>query len=157
VIELEQMVVEVQVRFDAPPPDVFALLHDVERMAGLGPEHRSATWTSPTTFTGRNRIEDLGLDWQVSCWVVDDQPPTSFAWTVGPPDHPSATWSYGLRADGPGTLVTQRMQHGPGETYLRIFCEQNPDKTERAIARRARELERNMTTVLEAAAALLQR
>lgn len=150
------MVVEVQARFDAPPQVVYELLHDVERMAGLGPEHASASWTSPTTFAGRNRIDDLGLDWEVSCWVVEDQPPTSFAWTVGPPDHPSATWRYALRPDGTGTLVTQRMEHGPGETYLRVFCEQHPDKTERAVARRSEELRRNMTTVLEAAAALLR-
>ena len=150
------MVVEVRVRFDAPPDEVFALLHDVERMAGLGPEHASATWTSPTTFTGRNRIAELGLDWEVSCWVVDDRPPTSFAWTVGPPDAPSATWTYELAPDGTGTVVTQRMQHGPGVTYLRIFCEQNPDKTERAVARRSRELQQNMTTVLTAAAELLR-
>ena len=156
VVELEQMAVEVQVRFDARPDVVFALLHDVERMAGLGPEHESATWTSATTFTGRNRIEDLGLNWEVSCWVVDDRPPTSFAWTVGPPDSPSATWRYSLGPDGDGTVVTQRMEHGPGETYLRIFCEQRPDKAERAIARRSEELRQNMTTVLEAAAELLR-
>jgi hypothetical protein len=42
VIELEEPAVEVQARFDVPPAEVQALLPDVERMAGLGPEHRSA-------------------------------------------------------------------------------------------------------------------
>jgi hypothetical protein len=27
-----------------PPQDIFALLTDVERMVGLGPEHRVARW-----------------------------------------------------------------------------------------------------------------
>ena len=155
VVVLENMVVEVQHRFDAPPDEVFALLHDVERMAGLGPEHDRATWTGPATFTGTNCRPDLDLRWEVTCFVIADSPPHEFAWTVGPPDHPSATWSYRLEPDGGGTLVTQRMVHGPGTTYLRVFCTQQPDKAQRAVARRAAELEQNMTAVLRTAASLL--
>lgn len=153
-IELEQLVVEVRQRFDAPPADVYDLLHDVERMAGLGPEHESATWTSPTTFTGRNRLGELA--WEVPCFVIADEPPHRFAWTVGPAPEHGSTWTYELQQDGLGTLVIQRMQHGPGHTYLREFCEQRPDKAERAIARRSEELRSNMTVVLAAAAELLR-
>jgi hypothetical protein len=47
------------------------------------------------------------------------------------------------------------MTHGPGTTYLRIFCEQHPEKADRAMARRAEELRQNMTAVLSRAAELL--
>src|SRR4051794_6426350 len=154
-MDLEQMAVEVRQHFDAPPGDVFALLRDVERMAGLGPEHHSATWTSPTTFTGRNRFGDT--EWEVPCVVVLDEPPTAFGWTVGPPEEPASTWTYRIEPSGEGTLVTQRFVLGPGKSRLRHYCAREPEKAERFIAWRTEALRDNMTTVLQAAAKLLGR
>jgi hypothetical protein len=153
---LLDMVVEVEHRFAAAPEQVFALLSDVEAMAGLGPEHEQAIWTdaSRTAFTGRNRMGDAV--WEVPCFVVEDSAPTRFAWTVGPVSSPSATWSYDLWPDGDGTLVRQRFAHGPGPTYLRGYVEQHPDRAERAIAGRAEMLRANMLTVLAAADARLR-
>lgn len=154
VIDVERMVVEVQQHFDAPPDAVYALLHDVERMAGLGPEHVTATWTSPTTFLGINRGSTI--EWDTVSFVTVDEPPRWFAWAVGDPEVPGSTWAYTLEPDGDGTLVTQRMQHGPGHTFLREFCEAEPDRAEKAIARRSEQLRQNMATVLRRAAELLQ-
>lgn len=152
-IELDKMAVEVQQRFDAPPEDVFALLHDVERMAGLGPEHHTATWTSPTTFTGQNRFGDT--EWEVPCVVVLDEPPTAFGWTVGPPEEPASTWTYRIEPDGDATVVTQRFALGPGRSRLRHYCALEPEKAQSFIAWRTEGLRANMATVLQAAAALL--
>lgn len=146
------MVVEVQVRFDAPPAEVFALLHDVERMAGLGPEHERAAWVSPTLFTGWNRSGDH--TWETPCHVTVDDPPRCFAWTVGTPGRQSSTWTYLLTPDGDGTLVQQRFQHGPGPSGLRDAVVRKPERAEQYVEHRRAALRENMTTVLTAAAAL---
>ena len=152
-VELEQMVVEVEQRFDAAPAEVFALLHDVERMAGLGPEHTKAAWVSPVLFTGWNSRG--GHEWETPCHVVVDEPPRAFGWTVGTPGRQSSTWTYELEPDGDGTLVRQRFQHGPGPSGLRDAVESQPDRAEEWMARRGKGLRRNMTTVLQQAAQLL--
>ncbi|MGZ6793113.1 MAG: SRPBCC family protein, partial [Mycobacteriales bacterium] len=68
-MDLSAMTVEVSHRFAAAPADVYALLTDVARMAGLGPEHQAARWTDAgrTRFTGVNRLGDR--QWQVTCVV----------------------------------------------------------------------------------------
>ncbi len=152
------MVVEVVEVLPAPPARVFALLTDVERMAGLGPEHSHAQWRDDrrgvgAVFVGSNERDGRG--WNVPCHVVEHEPATRFAWSTGDPEQPSATWSYQLEPVEGGTLVTQVFRHGPGFTYLRRFVEKYPEREQELVAGRAAELEQNMRRVLRAAAALL--
>ena len=148
---LEEMHVEVQVHLDAPPEQVFALLSDVERMAGLGPEHAEARWVdggpaAGAAFVGRNVRE--GREWELPCRVTAYDPPRRFAWDVGDDAAPTAYWSYDLVADGSGTRVTQVMRHGPGFSFLRKYVERYPDRADELVEHRSRELEANMRTVL---------
>lgn len=151
--------VEVRERFAAPRERVFDLLVDVARMAGLGPEHVEARWRDGdgpalgAVFLGRNARGDL--EWEVPCTVVALDRPSSFGWTVGDPAQPTTTWTYDLRDDGDGTVVVQRVEHGPGRSYLRQVCEQQPERAEQLVDGRARELEADMRSVLRAAAAQL--
>ncbi len=152
------MTVEVVEVLPAPPERVFALLTDVERMAGLGPEHNAARWVDDrrgvaAVFYGANERD--GMTWEVPCRVVEHQPPARFAWTTGDPDLPSAIWSYALAPVDGGTQVTQRFRHGAGFTYLRRAVEKRPEQAEQYVAGRAAELERNMRTTLRAAARLV--
>ncbi len=148
------MVVEVEHRFASAPETVYALLTDVERMAELGPEHRAAQWLDGVTFTGRNTMGDR--TWEVTCHVIERDPPRTFAWTVGDVASPSSTWSYVLTPDGAGTLVRQRFAHGPGFSFLRAYVERDPDAAAPVITGRAQHLQANMLTVLRAAEALLR-
>jgi uncharacterized protein YndB with AHSA1/START domain len=157
-VNLEDVAVEVQVVLPAPPERVFALLTDVEAMGGLGPENVRSQWRDErrgvgAAFTGANRRGELA--WEVPCLVVEHVPPSRFAFTTGDPERPSATWSYELAPVEGGTLVTQRFRHGPGDTALRRYVEQRPDRAEQAVARRIAELEQGMRTTLAAAARLL--
>jgi uncharacterized protein YndB with AHSA1/START domain len=155
---IAEMVVTVEELLPASPEAVFALLTDVERMGGLGPENVRSRWVDDrrgvgAVFRGYNSRGDLA--WDVPCRVVEHVPPTRFAWTTGNPEHPSATWSYELAPVEGGTLVTQTFRHGDGFTYLRAAAERRPEKEEEYVADRAEELERNMLATLRAAAKLL--
>ena len=63
-MRLGELAVEVQEVLPAAPERVFALLTDVERVAGLGPEHRQATWAGEdrgvgAVFIGLNLVSDI--------------------------------------------------------------------------------------------------
>ena len=156
---VDDMAVEVRELLPAPPERVWALLTDVERMAGLGPEHVRAVWLDDergvgARFRGDNERDGLGA-WDVPCTVVASDPPHRFAWTTGSPSAPSGTWSYDLEEADGGTLVVQRFAHGPGFTFVRQAAERRPERAEVYVAKRSAELEANMRSVLQAAAALL--
>lgn len=152
------MTVVVEEVLPGPRERVFALLSDVERTAGLGPENVRTTWQDErrgvgAVFTGVNRNGDR--EWEVPCTVVVHDPPARFGWTTGDPDRPSATWTYELHdADG-GTRVVQRFRHGPGFTYLRRVVEKHPERAQELVDGRAAQLEQGMRTTLQAAARLL--
>jgi uncharacterized protein YndB with AHSA1/START domain len=153
------MAVEMTATVDAPIDRVWALLSDVERMAGLGPEHVAAAWvtTGPATgarFTGVNRRG--GFSWDVTCVITDCRPPEYLEWTVGDaPDH-SSTWSYSL-SEGPrgSTVVVQRFHHGPGFSYVRQRVDRAPDDAGAVITGRSAMLREGMEATLAAAARLL--
>jgi len=158
-VDLTSMAVEVTVRFDAPPDVVWRLLTDVERMAGLGPEHVRARWLTPgpavgARFEGWNRIGDR--EWDVVCVVTACRPPGFIEWNVGEGRLPSSTWSYTLATDAGGcTQVTQRFRHGPGVSGVSQYVEQNPEHATQIVASRSDTLRTNMIATLEAAARLL--
>jgi uncharacterized protein YndB with AHSA1/START domain len=120
-VVLEDVAVEVNELLPAPPHEVWALLTDVGRMGGLGPENTRSQWESPdrgvgAVFRGWNELGGLAYD--VPCTVVAWDPPRAFGYAVGDPALPSAAWSYDLVEAEGGTRVTQRFQHGPGRTTL---------------------------------------
>jgi uncharacterized protein YndB with AHSA1/START domain len=131
---VSDMHVEVTHRFDAPVDLVWRLLSDVERMAGLGPEHFAATWDGEqrgvgATFLGKNRRD--GFEWEVPCFVTEYAPPRRFAWTVLEPENPSSRWSYTLSSDDDGTIVVQRFEHGPNYSFIRLWARNGRQKPSR--------------------------
>ena len=158
-VDLTSMAVEVAVRFDAPRPAVWDLLTDVERMAGLGPEHFRARWLSPAPevgarFEGWNRIGDH--EWDVVCVVTACLRPEHIEWQVGEGPLPSSIWSYALAEESDGSsLVTQRFRHGPGTSGVSAAVERHPEQADRIVAHRSETLRTNMVSTLEAAARLL--
>jgi uncharacterized protein YndB with AHSA1/START domain len=157
-IDLTTMAVEVIVPFPKPPEPVWDLLTDVERMAGLGPEHVRARWLTPgpavgARFEGTNRIGDH--EWDVICVVTECRPPQLIQWNVGEGPFPSSTWTYVLTPEGQGsTLVTQRFRHGPGVSGVSKAIELHGDRARQIVEHRTEMLRTNMISTLEAAARL---
>ena len=156
---LTSMAIEVSVVFDAPIDAVWALVSDVERIAGLGPEHVAAAWNTsgPATgarFTGVNRRGDF--EWSVPCTVTACIPRACIEWTVGDLVAPSSIWSYELEEspDG-GTIVVERFRHGPGFSYVRMSIDRAPHEANAIIESRCASLRTGMEATLAAARRLL--
>ncbi len=155
---LESMSAEVTHHFAAPIAAVWALLADIERMAGLGPEHTAAAWATAergvgARFDGTNKRDDM--EWTVPCFVTEWAPPLRFAWAVLDRENPSSVWSYTLREVDGGTVVVQRFEHGPNYSFIRLWAEEQPDKAEEIIERRTQMLSDDMRTTLANAERLL--
>lgn len=156
---LAGMAVEVNAIFDAPIDEVWALLSDVERMGGLGPEHYAAAWdtTGPAIgagFTGWNR--NGAMEWFVHCVMTECRPPEFVEWTVGDVPMQSSTWSYELTKDpGGSTVVVQRFHHGPGFSYVRQRVDQKPERAQDVIDGRSAMLRESMQATLTAAGLVL--
>ena len=158
---LSVMKVEVSHHFNAPIGAVRALLSDVERMAGLGPEHVEAHWLGQergvgAQFSGKNRRGDDV--WEVPCHVTECDRPTRFSWTVLEPENPSSRWCYILAEEGTGTLVVERFEHGPNYSFTRIWAEEHPAQASSIISERADTLRADMSaTLVNAERVLLSR
>lgn len=158
-MRVDEMVVTVQELLPAPPETVFALLTDVERMGGLGPENVRSVWQDDrrgvgAVFVGSNVSSER--TWDVPCTVVAHDPPRRFGWLVGNPELPSATWTYDLEPADGGSLVTQVFRHGPGRSFVRAAVTREPDAEEQHVAARAADLEAGMRATMQAAARLLR-
>jgi len=154
-VDLSEMVVEVTQWFTAPISEVWALLSNVERMAGLGPEHVEAHWLDPgpmvgARFTGKNCRD--GFEWEVPCHIIECDPPLRLTWTVLEPENPSSVWSYSLTPEREGTSVVQRFCHGPNYSFIRLWAEEQPERAAEIVRVRMDGLRADMKATLVNAA-----
>ena len=145
-------VVAAQIYIEAPPERVWRLVSDIYLMPGLSAELQEVAWLDGVTgpalghrFTGRNANAVLG-SWETVSTIVECDEPRRFAWAVGDPGHPSTTWRFSLRPDGAdpdiaGTVLEQWMQMGPGRSGLSLAIDAMPDKEQKLVFVRLRELE----------------
>ena len=143
-------VVAVQILIEAPPERVWSLVSEIGLMAELSPELQEVTWLDGVTgpaaghrFTGRNAHPAMG-EWETVSTVTECHPPHRFAWAVGDPGHPAATWRFTLKPDGNGTLLEQWYQMGPARSGLNIAIDAMPDKEAKIVFVRLREHEASM-------------
>ncbi len=104
-------VVAVQILVDAPPGRVWDLVSEIALMAELSSELQEVAWLDGATgpaaghrFTGRNAHPAMG-EWETVSTVTECDRPRRFAWAVGDPEDPSATWRFTVTPDGAGTLL----------------------------------------------------
>jgi uncharacterized protein YndB with AHSA1/START domain len=159
-------VVEVSMRIDASPEDVWDLVTNVSRVPEFSPEVVRATWVEGgpqepvihARFAGTNKLADF--EWTRVCTVVAADRPRVFAYTVGDrfDGSPSGTWTFECEADEEGTVVRQRFAHAPeGRSGTRLLAEQDPAKAAAIIETRRGILERGMASTLEAIKNVLER
>jgi hypothetical protein len=153
--------VAAQIYIEAPPERLWPLVSDIHLMPGLSTELQEVSWLDGVTgpalghrFAGRSANAALGR-WETISTIVTCDEPRCFAWAVGDPGHPMATWRFSLRPDGAGTLLEQEARMGPGRSGLSLAIDAMPDKEAKIVFVRLREweagLKRNLATIKEMA------
>jgi hypothetical protein len=147
--------VEVGIWIDAAPQRVWALVADVALMPSLSSELQSIEWldgaVAPSVgarFVGRSRHEVMG-EWETTSQVIEFAPERAFAWAVGEPALPTAVWRFRLEPENGGTQLSEWTQMGPGRSGLSLAIDRMPEKEQKIVFVRLRELEHNMTVTLE--------
>jgi uncharacterized protein YndB with AHSA1/START domain len=148
--------VAAEIYVDAPPERVWPLVSDIFLMPGLSAELRQVEWLGGAAgpalghrFSGRNANPVLG-EWETVSTIVACDEPRCFAWAVGDPDHPSTTWRFTLRPDGPGTVLEQWARLGPGRSGLNLAIDAMPEKERKIVFVRLRDIEAGLTANLAA-------
>lgn len=146
--------VEVPIVIAAPPERVWELVSDIGLIPRTSPELQSVEWLDGRSgpglgarFAGHNKHEVFG-EWSTVSVVVEYEPPRVFAWAVGDPDCPSAIWRFSLESQADGTLLRQWVQVGPGRSGLSFAIDRMPEKEQKIVFVRLRELETNMNSTL---------
>jgi uncharacterized protein YndB with AHSA1/START domain len=148
--------VEVPIEIDAPPERVWAIVSDIAVMPGASSELQAVEWLDGRSgpglgarFAGHNRHQALG-EWSTVSVIVEYDPPHLFAWAVGDPEWPSAIWRFNLEPRDGGTVLRQWVQVGPGRSGLSYAIDRMPDKEQKIVFVRLRELETSMGATLAA-------
>lgn len=147
--------VEVRTQIAAPPDRVWRVVSDIEVMPGASPELQAVEWLDGASgpklgarFTGRNQNPARG-EWTTTSQIVEFEPERVFSWAVEDPANPSALWRFRLEPKDDGTELSEWMQMGPGRSGVSDLIEQKPDKEQKIVFVRLRDLERNITATLD--------
>ncbi|WP_028923754.1 SRPBCC family protein [Pseudonocardia acaciae] len=140
----------------APPERVWEIVSDIRLMPELSQELCSVEWLDGATgpevgnaFLGRNKHEALG-EWETTSYVIECTAPEVFAWAVTDVTNPSSIWRFTLRAEDGGTRLTQWTQMGPARSGLSRAIDRMPEKEQKIVFVRLRELEAGMIGTLAA-------
>ena len=131
---------------------MWGLVSDIFLMPGLSSELQEVAWLDGVTgpavghrFTGRNAHPAMG-EWETVSTVTECNPPHRFAWAVGDPAHPSATWRFTLQARRGRHAARAVVADGAGPIRPVLRHRRMPDKEEKIVFVRLREFETGMTT-----------
>ncbi|WP_199182871.1 SRPBCC family protein [Mycobacterium sp. 4858] len=148
--------VEASTWIDADPARVWSLVSDIKLMPTLSNELQAVEWAEGADaprvgacFIGHNEHEAFG-QWSSSSQIVACHEPREFAWAVGDPTNPAATWRFRLTPRDGGTALSYWMQMGPGRSGLSVAIESMPDKEQKIVFVRMREFEAAMGKTLAA-------
>ncbi|MDI5977963.1 SRPBCC family protein [Amycolatopsis magusensis] len=147
--------IEQRIRIEAPPRRVWELVSDIGLLPSLSTELQAVEWLDDggpalgARFRGRNKHPSFG-EWETTSHVVGYEPERTFAWAVQDPKTPSASWRFSLEAQDGGTELSQWMQMGPGPSGLSSAIESMPDKEQKIVFVRLRELEKAILANLDA-------
>jgi len=148
--------VEASTWIDADPARVWDVVSDIQLMPTFSDELQSVEWAEGfdkprvgARFVGHSEHDALG-QWSTTSQIVAFDRSREFAWVVGEPDNPSATWRFLLTPRDGGTSLSYWMQMGPGRSGLSMAIDSMPDKEEKIVFVRMREFETAISKTLAA-------
>lgn len=144
-------------RIAADPERVWGLVSDITLMPPVSNELQAVEWADGAdgpavgaAFLGHNRHPSIG-EWTTRSQIIACDRPHEFAWAVGEPSDPAATWRFRLAPDPSDhqvTTLTYTAQLGPGRSGLSLAIEAMPEKEQTIVFVRLREFETALTTTL---------
>ena len=138
---MDRPTVSVSTDVAAPARRVWQLVTDVALMPQFSDELQSAQWTDGgvprlgAQVTGTNTHPAMGT-WTTQSSVVECDAPRTFAWAVGDPAAPAATWRFELSDTADGTLLRYTVEIGPGRSGVTIMIEREPQRRSELVAHR---------------------
>ncbi|MGC7096468.1 SRPBCC family protein [Amycolatopsis lurida] len=147
--------IEQRIRIAAPPERVWDLVSDIQLYPRFSSELQTVEWLDEggpgigARFVGRNEHPSFGK-WETTSYVVGYEPRRTFAWAVSDPATPSASWRFTLEPREDGTELSQWMQMGPGPSGLSFAITRMPEKEQKIVFVRLRELENAILANLQA-------
>lgn len=146
----------------APPRRVWELVTDITLMPQFSPELQRVEWTGGADgpflgarFTGVNQNPAIG-EWTTMSTVIEFEPPRLFAWAVGDPQNPAATWRFDIEPAPAGSVVRYTAQIGPGPSGVTMLIEREPGRAAEIVARRLADLSAAMSATLAGIGAIAE-
>ncbi len=158
---MDRPTVSVSTDVAAPPQRVWPFVTDIALMPRFSDELQSVAWADGgpprlgALFTGTNTHPAIGT-WTTQSCVVDCDPPRVFAWAVGDPSAPAATWRFDLSETGDGTLLLYTVVIGPGRSGVSVMIEREPQRRTEIVAHRLGVFQQGMTATLAGIKALAE-
>jgi nitroreductase len=143
-----------EIDIDAPPAVVWELVSDIELPAQFSEEFLGASWDGDgvpslgASFTGRNRHAAVG-EWEVQSYILDYEPDRCFGWGSVDPNNPGARWRFDLEKMPGGTRLRFVATLGPGVSGTPAAIDAMPDKEDRILNGRLREVRANMERTVQ--------
>jgi nitroreductase len=143
----------VETDIDAPVSAVWKLISDINVPAEFSTEFMGAHWEGEergvgATFLARNNHPAVG-EYEIRVWIDVCEENQAFGWRTSDPDQPGARWRFDL-IQGPGrTRLRFSVAMGPGSSGTANAVERMPDKEERIVLRRIREMRPNMQRTVD--------
>lgn len=150
---MERPTVSVTEHMGAPAQRVWELVSDIGLLPRFSEELQSVEWVdgdSPATgarFAGTN-VHPLMGEWTTQSYVTRYEPPRVFAWAVGDPETPAATWQFDVFDDDGGTTVRYTACIGEGRSGVSMMLAREPDRRDEILASRLNQFERGMVATL---------
>lgn len=126
----------------APVERVWRLVSDIAVMPHFSRELQRVAWADGCTgpvlgarFLGVNRHPAIG-EWTTTSTVVEFEPPRVFAWSVGDPGDPAATWRFELQPTPAGSRLRYTARLGSGPSGVTVLIERDPDRAGEIVASR---------------------
>lgn len=147
--------VSVSTEIAAEPARVWGLVTDIALMPRFSSELQSVAWADGfdgaalgACFLGVNRHPAVG-EWTTRSQIIAFDPPRRFAWAVGDPDGPAATWTFDLQPAPEGTTLSYTARIGPGRSGVTMLIEREPHRAREIVANRLDQFRAGMRVTLE--------
>lgn len=105
---------ETSLQIEASPEHLYDLVADITRTGEFSPENQGGKWIDGAAgpavgarFKASNKRKGK---WATTCTVTVADPAQEFAFVVGKPSSPSASWRYRFQAAGLGTMVFESFE-----------------------------------------------